>query len=356
MGPEMTVPLICGLRASDLKSVGATHTKGFLSLSDECIHGLEGGLCASCFPKAAPEIVPGVATRASRSKAAGRAPSLRSSPSPRTVTLGGPNPTLGAQPATREPVTTKAALLEKTVKSTKSVADNVGEQRIYHVTHIRNLAGILNSGGLLADASDAWSARPVVDLSSAPQRAARRAALVAGDDSASVASFVPFFLSPNARLWDSLLTEADDPRLSPEAHRAETYDFVILVSTVRKLLDAQAAAAATSAAAPSAAKTSAAAVAVANGDAAGALTRFGAAPDTAERMLRSLRADQESQKIREAELLVTESFPFELITLVGVANDKVRDAVRGILAVGAHKPKVVVYPPWFHAVEETVAP
>ena len=339
----MTVPLICGLRASDLKSVGATHTKGFFSLSDECIHGLEGGLCASCFPKAAPEIVPGVATRASRSKAAGRAPSLRSSPSPRTVTLGGPNPTLGAQPATREPVTTKAALLEKTVKSTKSVADNVGEQRIYHVTHIRNLAGILNSGGLLADASDAWTARPVVDLSSAPQRAARRAALVAGDDSASVASFVPFFLSPNARLWDSLLTEANDPRLSPEAHRAETYDFVFLVSTVKKLHDAR----------TGADDNAAAAVAVTNGDAAGALTRFGAAPETADRMLRSLRADVESQKIREAELLVTEQFPFELVTLVGVANDKVRDAVRAILATGAHKPKVVVYPPWFHAVEDT---
>ena len=343
MGSEMTVPLICGLRASDLKSVGATHTKGFFSLSDECIHGLEGGLCASCFPKAAPEIVPGVATRASRSKAAGRAPSLRSSPSPRTVTLGGPNPTLGAQPATRKPVTTKTAPLVKTVKSTKSVADNVGEQRIYHVTHIRNLAGILNSGRLLADASDAWTARPVVDLSSAPQRAARRAALVAGDDSASVASFVPFFLSPNARLWDSLLTEANDPRLSPEAHRAETYDFVFLVSTVKKLHDAR----------TGDDDTAAATVAVTNGDAAGALTRFGAAPETADRMLRSLRADVESQKIREAELLVTEQFPFELVTLVGVANDKVRDAVRAILATGAHKPKVVVYPPWFHAVEDT---
>ena len=340
----MTVPLICGLRASDLKSVGATHTKGFSSLSDECIHGLEGGLCASCYPKAAPEIVPGVATRATRSKSAGRAPSLRSSPSPTTVTLGGPNPTLGAKTAAAKPVAAKAAGTVKPVTSTKSSHDNVGEQRIYHVTHIRNLAGILNSGRLLADASEAWTARPVVDLSSEPQRAARRAAQVAGDDSASVASYVPFFLSPNARLWDSLLTESNDPRLSPEAHTSETYDFVILVSTVKKLQDAQAAAE----------ETSAAAITVTNGDAAGALTRFGAAPETADRMLRSLRADQESQKIREAELLVTESFPFELVPLVGVANDKVRDAVRAILAAGAHKPKVVVYPPWFHAVEETV--
>ena len=287
--------------------------------------------------------MPGVATRASRSKAAGRAPSLRSSPSPLTVTLGGPNPTLGAKTATAKPATARAASTVKPVKSTKSAHDNVGEQRIYHVTHIRNLAGILASGRLLADASDAWTTRPAVDLSSALQRDARRAALVAGDDSPSVARYVPFYLSPNARLWDSLLTESNDPRLSPEAHSSETYDFVILVSTVKKLLDAHA----------GADETSAAAIAVTNGDAAGALTRFGAAPETADRMLRSLRADLESQKIREAELLVTESFPFELVTLVGVANDKVRDAVRTILAAGAHKPKVVVYPPWFHAVEET---
>ncbi|WP_166786903.1 MULTISPECIES: DarT ssDNA thymidine ADP-ribosyltransferase family protein [Cryobacterium] len=315
-------------------------------MSDECIHGLEGGLCASCFPKAAPDIAPGVATRGSRSKSAGRAPSLRSSPSPLTVTLGGPNPTLGARTATAKPITeAKATGTVKPVRSTRTAHDNVGEQRIYHVTHIRNLAGILNSGRLLADASDAWIARPIVDLSSAPQRAARRAALVAGDDSASVASYVPFFLSPNARLWDSLLTASNDPRLSPEAHSSETYDFVFLVSTVKKLHDAR----------TGADDNAAAAVAVTNGDAAGALTRFGAAPETADRMLRSLRADVESQKIREAELLVTEQFPFELVTLVGVANDKVRDAVRAILATGAHKPKVVVYPPWFHAVEDTAA-
>ncbi|WP_166785588.1 DarT ssDNA thymidine ADP-ribosyltransferase family protein [Cryobacterium cryoconiti] len=260
------------------------------------------------------------------------------------MTLGGPNPTLGAKTAAVKPVTTRAATAVKPVTSSKSAADNVGEQRIYHVTHIRNLAGILSSGRLLADTSDAWTTRPAVDLSSAPQRAARRAALVAGDDSPSVASYVPFYLSPNARLWDSLLTESNDPRLSKEAHGSQTYDFVILVSTVKKLRDAH-----------DGAETSAAAVAVANGDAAGSLTRFGAAPETADRMLRSLRADQESQKIREAELLVTESFPFELVTLVGVANDKVRDAVRTILAAGAYKPKVVVYPPWFHAVDETAA-
>ncbi len=302
-------------------------------MSDECIHGLEGGLCALCFPKAAPEITAvAPAPRASRAKAS-RAPSLRSSPSPRTVTLGAPKP-VGSV---------------KVAGPTKGVADNVGEQRIYHLTHIRNLAGILESGALLADTSAAWTTRPAVDISSGPNRDARRTVLVAGDGSASVAGYVPFFLSPNARLWDGLLTGTADPRLSADAHTAEIFDFVILVSTVKKLRDAHAAAAVEEEA------EAVAAVVVTDGDAAGALTRIGATPESCDSLLRRLRADAESDAILRAELLVAETFPFDLVTLVGVANDKVRDEVRSILATSAHRPKVAVYPPWFHAAEAATA-
>ena len=248
------------------------------------------------------------------------------------MTLGAPKP-VGATRA---------------VGKAKAVADNVGEQRIYHVTHIRNLAGILESGALLADTSEAWTTRPTVDISSAPNRDARRTALVDGDGSASVASFVPFFLSPNARLWDGLLTGSADPRLSVDAHTAEIFDFVILVSTVKKLRDAQVAVEDSAAAGDTA-------VAVTDGDAAGALTRIGVTPETSDSLLRRLRADAESDAILRAELLVAETFPFDLVTLVGVANDKVRDEVRAILAASTHQPKVAVYPPWFHAAEPTTA-
>ncbi|WP_407943856.1 DarT ssDNA thymidine ADP-ribosyltransferase family protein [Marisediminicola senii] len=46
-----------------------------------------------------------------------------------------------------------------------------------------------------------------------------------------------------------------------------------------------------------------------------------------------------------------ESFPVDQVTLLGVANDKVRDQVKKILAGAAHKPKVAVYPPWFQRPE-----
>ena len=37
----------------------------------------------------------------------------------------------------------------------------------------------------------------------------------------------------------------------------------------------------------------------------------------------------------------------QLITLIGVANDRVRAAVRALLAGSGYQPRVAVHPPWF---------
>ena len=370
IGLEMNVTLKGGARGATLRKV--------FYLNDECIHGLEGTLCDQCFPKAAPAATvsapvsrgsstSGVSKRASRAREASAPTALRS---PRA-----------AQP-------TKSARAGKTAtvpRASAKKAGDVGEQRIYHVTHISNLAGVLSSGALLADASRAWEGRPAVDISAAETRESRRSILVSGQGSLSVAKYVPFFLSPDATVWDSIRAHTDDPRLALDAHGAAPFDFVILVSTVKKAIDAQAAAAtdaaepaaADSAAADSAAADSAVAesavaesgaaesaseapvgplvagVVATDGDAAGVLTRFGATRDDAEGVLRRLRADPDSPAILDAEFLVAEAFPFELVTLIGVANDRVRDAVKPILAASSHRPKVAVYPPWFQPAEES---
>jgi hypothetical protein len=68
-------------------------------------------------------------------------------------------------------------------------------------------------------------------------------------------------------------------------------------------------------------------------------------------MLRKLRNDDNAETIVEAELLVKDAFPFELVTLIGVANDKAREVVRRILRSSEYSPKVAVYPPWFQRPE-----
>ncbi|MGO4690761.1 DarT ssDNA thymidine ADP-ribosyltransferase family protein [Glaciibacter sp. 2TAF33] len=280
-------------------------------MSDECIHGLANGLCASCFPKAAPE--PSTASRvtkprASRAREAATPTALRSAP-----------------------VATAPAV--KAVRSATSSGGNVAEQRIYHVTHISNLPGILASGALLPDASEARDA-PVLDIASEGYREARRSVVVtSAERERTAAEFVPFFLSPDSLLWESIRSHEADPRLAPTADDWVSFDFVVLVSTVGKAGEA-------------------AGAAVADGDAAGPLTRFGTTTEARERMLRALRADKDSDAILAAEFLVEESFPFELVTLIGVANDKVRDAVKEILSASGFRPKVAVYPPWFRPSED----
>jgi hypothetical protein len=251
----------------------------------ECIHGLEVPLCDICYPKAAPE-----KPRAARAAAA-----------PRT--------------ARSVPVRT----------SRKSI--NAGDQRIYHVTHIRNLEGIVSSGALLADAA------PVVDVSSELTKELRMSAEVspsasAGLDGAgrhaSVAEYVPFYLAPDAALWEDLRAGAvDETRWSDAARKATPADFVFLVSTVGALGDG---------------------AVIADGDAAATFTRFSTG-DGIQRTIEKLHDDEDAR--RSAEAMVMHSFPFESVQLIGVANDRVRDRVRELVSGVVPAPKVAVYPPWF---------
>ncbi|GAB2459148.1 hypothetical protein GCM10027029_21330 [Conyzicola lurida] len=277
-------------------------------MGEECIHGLDYGLCDACFPKAAPEIPVAVAkTRVTR---------------PRASSLTAP----------RKPAT---------ASSLRNPPVEVGDQRIYHVTHVSNLADILSSGRLLADASDAWEKRPTVDISSDETRESRRTIVVSDENDASVASYVPFFLSPTSSVWVSVRERVADPRLSAATREAVASDYVILVSSVKSVVDAHDAEEA----------EREAAVVVTDGDAAHTLTRFATTREAGDRVLRKLRADEESVQILAAEYLVKDEFPFELVSLIGVANDKARDAVKAIVKGSGFSTRVAVYPPWFMRVD-----
>jgi hypothetical protein len=277
-------------------------------LGEECIHGLDYGLCDACFPKAAPEIPVAVAkTRVTR---------------PRASSLTAP----------RKPAT---------ASSLRNPPVEVGDQRIYHVTHVNNLADILSSGRLLADASDEWEKRPTVDISSDETRESRRTIVVSDENDASVASYVPFFLSPTSSVWVSVRERVADPRLSAAIREAVASDYVILVSSVKSVVDAHDAEEA----------EREAAVVVTDGDAAHTLTRFATTREAGDRVLRKLRADEESVQILAAEYLVKDEFPFELVSLIGVANDKARDAVKAIVKGSGFSTRVAVYPPWFMRVD-----
>ncbi len=151
----------------------------------ECIHGFEGTLCDSCFPK-----TPIVKPRAVAS----------------TRTASAPRRGAGAS-------------AHKTL--------NTRDMRVYHLTHVRNLPAIIAAGELRADA------RPEVDLSSELARELRATAEVA--PGSTVADHVAFLLAPDADVWSELRRGAAETRWSDAARRASSTDFVFLVTTVGAL-------------------------------------------------------------------------------------------------------------------------
>lgn len=273
----------------------------------ECIHGLDEAQCDLCNPKPVPK-VEAAPSRSTRPRAA---TSLRSTP------VG-----------TSQPRVAKSRVAGAAGPSVSSV-----DQRIYHVTHLRNLESILSSGCLLADAGEPG---PEVDISSAGNREERRAAVVGAESAAAgsvavnvvaetVADFVPFFVTPDSAVWQGMRASAPDPRLSPEVRQLAPAEFVVLVSTVGKAGRENSV--------------------VAVGDAADSGTRFATTPEQSARELGRMRSDEDA--MARAEFLVRESLPFESVTLIGVANDKARNEVRAILAESDYNTKVSIYPPWF---------
>lgn len=266
---------------------------------DECIHGFERELCDICAPrKREPQVDADgqVKTLPTKRRAASRKPeSLRSTPAL-------------ARDSAASAVAAQSAL---------TPVPEFAQQRVYHWTHVSNLPAILESGELTAGAA------PVLDVSSEATRALR--ASVTAASGAPVADHVPFSLSPHASAWDTLRTGAEGYEWSDAARSAKATDFVMLVVPVSALGDE---------------------FVITEGDAAVQGVRAAAGLDDASRMVR--RFSLADPDLLEPEVLVPTRVAFDAVTLVGVPNDKVRDAVKTLIAdAGGHAPRVAVYPPWF---------
>ncbi|MCJ0700386.1 DarT ssDNA thymidine ADP-ribosyltransferase family protein [Frigoribacterium sp. CFBP9039] len=266
---------------------------------DECIHGFERELCDICAPRRREPQVDAdgqVKTLVPKRRAASRKPeSLRSTPAlPRDMAASA--------------VAAQAAQTPVPVFS---------QQRVYHWTHVSNLPGILESGEIRAGAT------PVLDVSSEATRALR--ASVTAASGAPLADHVPFSLSPHATAWDTVRSGAEGYEWSDAARTAKATDFVMLVVPISALGDD---------------------FVVTEGDAAVQGVRAGVGVDDAAGMVR--RFSLADPDLLEPEVLVPSRVAFDAVTLVGVPNDKVRDAVKNLVAdAGGHAPRISVYPPWF---------
>lgn len=292
----------------------------------ECIHGLDERLCDVCSPKPAP-IIPPKPVKA-------RAPRASTRSVPRS-----------SRPA--NPVRAAGAPVDKPI--------DVAAHRIFHLTHLRNLVGIAERGALLPDAA---GAAPAFDLSTPEHRQERRAATLpemvtdaadeaeapaesigAADESTvvgagigTVAGCVPFFATPESRLWADVRAGTPDPRLSAAARASTAADYVMLATTVGEV-------------------ERSAALVLALDEASAPAAPMTADRDALRRELRRLVLievpEGDDHPLGHIELLAVGPVPVEAITLIGVANSKARDEVKDILNDAGLGIRVAVYPPWF---------
>lgn len=292
----------------------------------ECIHGFDDGLCAICFPPKAPEspVVEAAAPKPRTTRATARVPGAsaassaaaaeRARQNPAAKSTSGRNTRLGDAP----PV-------------------DVEKLRVYHLTHLDNLARILGAGALLADAGDPPAA-PAVDLAASAVREYRRGASVGDTEATPLAAYVPFFLSTEAHLWTAIRDGEPDPRLAalPAGESRSPADFVLLVSSAAQTLGARAGLEGQ--------------VVVSESDAALPGAELAVGWSAAERLLRRVAVGGDAT-LAPAEFLVKGEVPLERIQLIAVGNDRVRDRVRAALTAVGAKTRVAVYPPWFQASE-----
>lgn len=266
-------------------------------MSDECRHGFEPELCAVCNPPTIPEKP--AAARQSR--------------------VAGARATRKSRPSAQRSSPSKA----KTVR--------VDQQRLFHVTHTRNLPSILAGGSILCDdlLCDAdRTAEAEVTLSSDENRAARRRITI---DDAAVSAYVPFFLSPDASVWGSIRAREPNVRLDSDLVRTSPTDYVMLVATVASIraFDGD--------------------MVIADGDAAAGLTRFASEHAQADRMLARFALDESGEQKLVAEALVRGEVPVSALSIIGVSSIKQRERVKQMLADAGLRTKVAAHQPWFAA-------
>lgn len=226
-------------------------------------------------------------------------------------------PAPASRAATRTASRTATARASRTTASAPAVPPfSLATHRLLHVTHLRNLAAILRDGALRAGAA------PEVDVSSATTRELRAAADLASGR--TVAEHVAFYASPAATRWVELRDGGDGPHWSDAARAARPTDFVMLGVPGAALGDD---------------------VVAADAGAAAPATRFAVGATDAQALLR--RARVADPDLAEVEVLSPADVPVDAVALLTVANDRVRDTVRDLLAETGHAVRVAVFPGWF---------
>jgi hypothetical protein len=205
--------------------------------------------------------------------------------------------------------------------------------KIYHITHVDNLANIA-ARGLLSDVTTAQQGGPdqVIGMSSIKQR--RRELEVACYPGTKVGEYVPFYFCPRSVML-YVIHCANHPEL---AYRGGQDPIIHLEADLHRVVRW--------------AKNNGVRWAFSLSNAGARYAEFRTGSDKLDELdwnaiqARDFR-DPDIKERKQAEFLVHEYCPFQLIERIGVRTQTIRKRVLRILSTATHKPIVEVCPDWY---------
>jgi hypothetical protein len=210
-----------------------------------------------------------------------------------------------------------------------------GQPKIYHITHVDNLAPIASSGGLVSDRAipERGGPQQVIGMSTIKRR--RVEALdVPSHPRTKVGDYVPFYFCPRSIML-YVIYRANHPELD---YRGGQEPIVHLEADLRTVVRW--------------AEGSGVRWAFSLSNAGANYTEFRARLDDLNQLDWDAIAatDFRASKVKEgkqAEFLVHGHFPFKLVERIGVQSATVRARVSDALSGSAHSPAIEVRPEWY---------
>jgi len=205
---------------------------------------------------------------------------------------------------------------------------------IFHITHLDNLSSILEDGGLLSDAAMIARGNPQHAIGMNTIKERRLNLPVKCHPGDMVGEYVPFYFCPRSIML-SVIWYANHPEL---AYRGGQGPILHLVSDVDRAVEW----------ADDAGQRWA--FTLSNAGAAYAPFRDDLA-DLSDIDWAAVRtnnfADPQVKEGKQAEFLVQDFFPWDLVTRIGVLSDGIKARVSAALEGAHHRPPVDVLPRWY---------
>lgn len=204
---------------------------------------------------------------------------------------------------------------------------------IYHITHVGNLEGILQTQGLWCDAQRVSQRFACVGIAHQNLKDRRAKTIVRAVTGETLANFVPFYFANRSPMLYSI------DRGFVEGYDGGQESIIYLVSSVEKVIQGDRPWYFT------------------DGHAVEAMTDFFTDVARLDRVdwavidnwsWHDTKEDPDRKRRKQAEFLVHQSFPWTWVESIGVINAKMEQQVAAILVNAQHKPPIEIRPNWYY--------